>query len=821
MASVNEKRDFFSFVLLFAAQLCASPQLPAQTPAEAFEIGAHNVDALPLGKEADGIIGDFVLRNAHIEALVGGNLPLRRANMSTDYKAPTPGCLYDLAVRGTKNDQLTKFAPGQQLGSVSSVGVQQAGGEEAAIVMVHRSRARGDGHEVRHLYWLEPDWRYLQVVSVYTNHADTEWELDPSPAVKGLGPVTTHAGVSVADAMNPSDRQAYAWAALELQSSSPVALEKRKLKPGEQASYAIILAPGHSPAEAYSTVLARQNETGQLRADVRHGNEPVASAALRIELADGVWLPAYPHADGSLECSLAPGTYRYETQDLGRPTVKGEFSISAGETTTLAVELEAAARITLDVSGVDADASRPFPCKAQFIGIAGTPNPHFGVDIQARGCRNQYHSEVGEFSVQIPPGDYLVTVTRGIEYSHFTQLAVVKPGETTLVSGRLRRLVQTRGWVSTDFHNHSTPSGDNYCGTDDRVINLAAEHIEFAPTTEHNRLYDWQPHIDALGLSSEMSTVVGLELTGPNAHFNSFPFKVHPWLQDGGAPVWQHDPRLNAIVLRDYQERDPNRYVQINHPNVGAFFRDRDRDGVADGGYVGLENLIDAAEVWSTEIVNPEPRANGRANRTFQWLQLLNQGRYMYCVAVSDAHSVFGNGVGGWRTYVPSSTDDPSQIDYIEIVRHAKSGRTFMTNGPFLEVSTDNGTLPGGHTIANGSIDLDVRVQCTDWIDIDRVQILVNGRQPQELNFRRSTHEEWFTDGVVKFERRITVPLGQDAHIIVAAIGEGFNLKTGYGESWQSQMHPVAFTNPIFVDVSGDGFRANGDNLGHPLPLGK
>jgi hypothetical protein len=30
-------------------------------------------------------------------------------------------------------------------------------------------------------------------------------------------------------------------------------------------------------------------------------------------------------------------------------------------------------------------------------------------------------------------------------------------------------------------------------------------------------------------------------------------------------------------------------------------------------------------------------------------------------------------------------------------------------------------------------------------------------------------------------------------------------------------MPPIAFSNPIFVDVDHDGFRADGDTLGHPL----
>jgi hypothetical protein len=81
---------------------------------EAVEVAKHNVDLLPGGKEADGIMGDFVLRNNKIHALISGNLPLRRANMATEYGFVTPGCLYDLDLRGANNDQITVFRPGGQ-----------------------------------------------------------------------------------------------------------------------------------------------------------------------------------------------------------------------------------------------------------------------------------------------------------------------------------------------------------------------------------------------------------------------------------------------------------------------------------------------------------------------------------------------------------------------------------------------------------------------------------------------------------------------------------------------------------------------------------
>ena len=68
------------------------------------------------------------------------------------------------------------------------------------------------------------------------------------------------------------------------------------------------------------------------------------------------------------------------------------------------------------------------------------------------------------------------------------------------------------------------PQVEIICGTPDRLINLAAEHIEFAPTTEHNRIMDWTPTIESLGLVNEISTIPGMELTGSGPHLNAFPY---------------------------------------------------------------------------------------------------------------------------------------------------------------------------------------------------------------------------------------------------------------------------------------------------------
>jgi hypothetical protein len=171
--------------------------------------------------------------------------------------------------------------------------------------------------------------------------------------------------------------------------------------------------------------------------------------------------------------------------------VEHDLEVKAGETSTLAATMSTSGTIAFNIQD---DAGVSIPCKAQFHALDGADPVNLGPEQRAHGCREQCHSEHGKFRVALTPGRYRVVVTRGIEYSHFAREVTVKAGETFAFVGKLSRVVDTRGWVSADYHNHSTPSGDNTCGTDDRLINLAAENVEFAPTTEHNRLYDWRPH---------------------------------------------------------------------------------------------------------------------------------------------------------------------------------------------------------------------------------------------------------------------------------------------------------------------------------------
>ena len=113
---------------------------------------------------------------------------------------------------------------------------------------------------------------------------------------------------------------------------------------------------------------------------------------------------------------------------------------------------------------------------------------------------------------------------------------------------------------------------------------------------------------------------------------------------------------------------------------------------------------------------------------------------------------------------------------------------------------------------------LKVRVQCPNWLDIDTLFVLVNGRKHAVHDYTREKHPDLFRGGVVKFDRALELDLKSDAHVIVVAGDVGGNLFKIYGEA-ATKAQPTALSNPIFVDTDGNGFVPNKDTLDHPLPV--
>lgn len=820
-------------VLMFLICSCSS-----LWSAEVFEASLGRENELPRGKEADGIRGDFVLRNDLVEAVISSGAPNRRANMSTFYgeKGVTPGCLYDLTLRGAANDQLTVYAPAGH-GPVTYVRLLDNQPKGEAAVEAYTSAGLNDGVSRHNEYRVKDGHQGLFITTTLRNETGEPKKVSTkSDLTRFNSKGDTVEGIYWVDAINPAHKCGYAISTL-MTAGTDAWGDDVVLQPGQEIQALRFFAVGTSPAAAVGEGLAAKGmKMGQVDGRVT-GEEPgKGEAALTsgsVDIQTGEFhLTAYPDAEGRLQLRLPEGEYKMTASDLGRQTVEARVTVKADQTVQPALGLGLASRIRFDITD---ESGKSIPCKAHFKPLdAGAPALNLGPKERAHGCVDQYHSEKGRFAVQLPAGRYRVVVVRGPEYGHLEQEVTLGEKQEAEFKGVLKRLVDTTGWISADFHNHSTPSGDNVCDTDGRLINIAAEHLEFAPTTEHNRFFDWEPTIVQLGLSPFIKTVKGVELTGSRQHINAFPFEPDPLLQDGGAPVWNDDPRITALTLRRWQGEREDRWIQFNHPNLANMFMDRDADGKVDGGFVGVGDMIDGSESQngaSTDILHDQPYKIGRGKgkgalaakatlvREFAWRQLLNQGHRLVAVGVADAHSVYDNGVGSWRIYLPSSTDDPAKINWTELAPKAKQGNIMLTTGPYLEVSTKDGKIAGDDVVSAGGVELKVRVQCTDWLDINRVQVLVNSRPDPRFNFTRESHPQMFQNGVVKFDQTLHIPLEKDAHLIVVAMHDSMGMETGYGTSAYSVIRPCAYNNPIYVDVDGNGFTPNGDTLDYDLPV--
>lgn len=855
----------FASVLLVGSLAWVFGRLPDEKPV--VEIGLlseANWDQLvPHGKEVDAIYGDFVLRNKHLTAVIAAPVATRNANMTVK---EVGGCLIDLTARPNESDQLSAFFPGARRFAYRGAAARGDGAEvDLSKTPIVRSSAGeitvlaepGEGRpKVEVTYRLTADSTMLTVVSKFTNTGEKpllvpltdDFRLDHGKEEVAKSPD------GEADLYWIHDiywGQAYGWladGAKVVANSSTRGAAFQYAMPDDKPSVTIepgksfeltrhIAAAPHLP-ELRAIVGATRQQIASVPTELTFldgANRPVPNARVQLFHNGRSWGIVPTDAKGVARTPLSNGEYELEVSAFGIPVFRKEQGLKikiAGEASPQKLQFALAQHLTgvLAVKITDSN-GQPLPCKVEIIGQGDTLTPNLGPETAEFAVKNLVYCPLGEAEQELPAGQYEVIISRGPEYNALYSTALIHPGVKSTLAGQLPRIVHTPGWVSTDFHSHSTPSGDNTSSQLGRVVNLVCEHIEFAPCTEHNRIDTYLPHIERLEVGKFIGSCSGMELTGtplPLNHQNAFPLQHKPRTQDGGGPLTDADPIAQIERLAMWDNR-ADKLVQINHPDFGWMSYDRDGDGKPDDGFQRMFAQMDVVEIHPIHtLLTFQPtylyKNQGKpiANRVFHWLQLLNQGMRLPGVINTDSHYNF-HGSGGIRNWVQSSTDDPAAVVPLDIVHAAEQGRVIVSNGPYLEVSlaetgkTKSVTAGQGLDVKSGKVTLAVRVQCPNWFDIDRVVVLVNGRPHATHDYRKATHSDRFRSRVTKFDEKLSLSLAEDAHIIVVAAGDKPLGKVA-GPDWGYQT-PTAVSNPIYLDVDGDGFRANKDTLGHPLPV--
>ncbi len=543
---------------------------------------------------------------------------------------------------------------------------------------------------------------------------------------------------------------------------------------------------------------------------------------------------------GRYRAALPPGRYAVTARAPHRPPRRFEVRIDEGAFREVAV-LRHASTGALRFGPGFADGG---PGRVIVEGLGETPDPVFGpelLDFRIDGAPGRSGTETRELyftggprdpgEVEIAPGRYRLTAVRGLEYDLAQQEVLVRAGrETPVAPFALERAVDLDGFVRADFHVHAEASDDSSMTVDTRLATYLAEGVEVIATTDHDHLGFYEPALDALDARGRIRVIQGVEVTSsaPShvapwtiGHHNAWPIPYRPLLHRKGAPASQARSvgDLYGSLRRDYGVR----VVQLNHP------RDAPASGVDEEAFLShlgtegrpLDVTRPLTEPPNDALLRPAAdgtRAidfdamevmNGRSHDEFlvvreDWYGLLRQGFVRTGTANADSHGP-GQLAGYPRNYVQVSAAtaaDPAAFDAA-----VRDGRLFGTNGPLFPVFSANGGRMGDRVSApGGRVRVEFAVAAAPWVPVEEVRLLVNGRVarryrdlPDGTSLRLSRREELALPRDAFLTLEAGAPLAAEREAWLAAHDGPYATRVAPG------FVPAAFTNPIFVDVDGDG----------------
>ena len=477
-------------------------------------------------------------------------------------------------------------------------------------------------------------------------------------------------------------------------------------------------------------------------------------------------------ADGTWSGKVPAGNLlvRAEVKDQARSQV---MPAGAGRALSLP------APVRLDYQVLDDATGEPMPGRLLIVGThpAFPDKRLFETKDRLAGVVRSVHAVAGtstgagaDPAVLLPAGGtYRVYASRGTEWS--IDSAGFNGSASGTVTLRLRHVVDTTGYLATEYHVHQVGSPDSPVGSMERVRSALSSGVELFAVTDHDVVSDLQPLVEELGAQDLLRVLPGIEVT-PFAygHFNAWPMDREP-NATGGAIDWGRGRDGYAMTPGEVfaaQRARGARMVEVNHPRgagaLGVFqqFFDRanlkydyvNRSIFGDFASTPVPNLTlrlpdeslwndgwNALEVWN-DFAMEDTDLDGRRENTLldrvmrDWFNLLTLGFNPAPIGNSDTHYSHAAPVGMPRTMVRVADDAGSALASgaaIEEVLRTLEGLNgvardiVVTDGPMIAV-TQNGQPAIGRVAAasNGSVTLTVTVNTPDWAEVDTIEVFAN-----------------------------------------------------------------------------------------------
>jgi hypothetical protein len=551
---------------------------------------------------------------------------------------------------------------------------------------------------------------------------------------------------------------------------------------------------------------------------------PVAGARVHVTDTTGLSVVTFARtaADGSWSARVLPGTYLARAVADDRPGSAPQ-NVTVPSTGLLGVDLKLGAQSSITAKATDAD-GHPIPAKIVLEPLS-MPRPSLPAAMGEKWDKQPIvvFSADGTATVPVYPGTWHVTFSRGFEYDRPT--FDVSAGAT--VTATLRRVIDTTGWISGDFHVHAqySPDGDDLLPL--KVRAFAAEGVEVPVSTEHEFIGDFGPAVAAQGLTPFMHSIAGTELTTTaTGHFNIFPLTPIATALNAGGFNWYNKTIPDVMAearLRLTPDGKPP-IIQMNHPRTaGMAYLDAihfdPNDFVAAVDAPDFMTNWDAMEVWNGVDPIFFEGCGGCARQpshptAFDWFSFLDRAKQVTGTGNSDSHNASLREVGYPRNYVQIGTDDPGTVSDSQVTAAIRAMKVTISGGPFLTISAPGGGI--GDIVqpdfSSGPpvVHLTVRVQAPAWMGaLDHADIWMGDTTAQGAHVVKTIDLKAgpVVDGL-RYGAVVDVLMpATDTWLIATARGvtDSQGVSHALWPVVQEQFPPYAITNPIWVDVTGDG----------------
>ena len=579
------------------------------------------------------------------------------------------------------------------------------------------------------------------------------------------------------------------------------------------------LAPGKSYSVFYSLLV---NSDAQVLLENLYGFTDVAAEKATVTFTDydgsqleliirdifsnTVYFRSYLRNTYSYDVLLPEGIYRAQANFF---PAKNEriFSVKPDENNICTIRSPSTAPVNVKITNTEGEF---VPGKVTFFGLDPTSSPYFTPENPVVSGRNWesvknscYPPEEG-MDVDLQVGTYLVYASRGPEYTMDQKIT-----EITLQMSRrdmqelvfvIDKVVDTKKFISLDPHMHTIYS-DGSVKITERLKSLVAEGVDVGVSTDHNIIIDFLPDLKKLELDRYLAVIIGSEVTkGGVIHYNTYPLVPDNKALFNGAIDAESDEA--APLFAASRKRDPQAILQVNHPRSGTlgYFNNYQLD--LDSASTAKTNFDTTFHVM--EGMNGPIFYSSNYTSIMDWLHLINRGLYFPVVGSSDSHAIARGEPGYSRTYVYYSGGKGQNLDVDALMKSVKMGHSFLSNGPIVDYTINQTHIPGdSFTAKDGKVAVGIQVQCTPWMSISEVRLIINGQRKMILPVTADS------ESIIQFSEEIGLTLTEDSYIAVEVLGNEslFPVLQAHARAGllENATLPYALTNPIFIDLDGNG----------------